>query len=658
MKSKSLVLCFVLLFNSHYSVSVSLTEYFTTPLTPTECGLIGVATILCACIAITLYANVIFNKMIGKFILYCCSKNKLTLLGPLLRISFFKDYMHWQANEVVPEIQVNGYSFPLMKAAYDNKNDTLFQFLVDRGGSISPQILLGACSRDDIPLIKACFKANCDVNEARNTRGCMHSYRSYCNYCSDAIHCACDHGSKQVVELLLSKGISSNDESKIGTFPLTLALGSLEGITIAPWLIEQGATKYSLGGLLFILAWCSSEKRCKEQKDRIVKALEIIIDLLISEKITFQLQHYYGVYTFVRIEQYYKQGSWSSDEQREIKLLMGVECLMYVFKAMTEIKKSDVDAYKKLISMILQKEELKKCYGDFLLFQDDAQELPTLFSKEISFLNYALELHKDNIVTEHFNPFFIDDRGDTCLHYAARRSVSLLNALIKKCTDEDLSKLLMHANNQNKTVFYVGHEAKVIKDIKDIECMRHINVSDFLYRELCTVVTVLEHSHIFSFVEWCVNNGVDLNKKNEKKMRPVDIAIKLHEEAANVSAWDSECFIAKERIMHAFLYHTPHTEDDELRQLFLDFTALRGITTEKKCLPNEVIDLILHYHHINTIDHIIAKRVISSGNMAYYQKTKQQKLAFKNQIIEDERIQVDHEYALAQKKAKLSLTNQ
>src|SRR5205814_8058796 len=128
-------------------------------------------------------------------------------------------------------------------------------------------------------------------------------------------------------------------------------------------------------------------------------------------------------------------------------------------------------------------------------------------------------------------------------------------------------KTLLQCNNENNTVFYVGCAYNIFKDTNDYLFKRCSDVKNFLHRELCCAARGLTSARLDRVLEFCSQQEIDFNKRNEDGKRPVDIAIKNYAFVAQEGTYNSDYFINKEKIMHAFMRRTERIEDVELSEL-------------------------------------------------------------------------------------------
>src|SRR5581483_6918317 len=228
-----------------------------------------------------------------------------------------------------------------------------------------------------------------------------------------------------------------------------------------------------------------------------------------------------------------------------------------------------------------------------------------------------IKLYHDKDIPLHLQ----NDDGDTLLHCLARGKEDFFNYLWDNFvwTKKDLGI----KNNKNQTVFYVAsYSNRNILRLKNLTNRFLLLGVDPLSEELKKAVFVYESSRLNDFINYCIEEGADLNRRYPIDCkRVVDIAQEEYLKATRNSCWDSDYFINKEKIMHAFMDKTEYIKDKEVVKIFLSH------------FPKDIIGRVLHYYHAVNVDYLVAKNVIAQNDNQYYAKTKQQKEQYKTEVI-------------------------
>lgn len=124
--------------------------------------------------------------------------------------------------------------------------------------------------------------------------------------------------------------------------------------------------------------------------------------------------------------------------------------------------------------------------------------------------------------------------------------------------------------------------------------------------------------YLENFINYCKNYSGDFNQRINKN-RPVDTASEICTRLAKDISYDSQQFIIKEKIYHAFLNQTDVIPEDELHYRL------------KEKLGFDIKNKIMHYYYTATIDQKIASLKLS--NEDYYDKETIKKIHIKEQLL-------------------------
>jgi ankyrin repeat protein len=219
-----------------------------------------------------------------------------------------------------------------------------------------------------------------------------------------------------------------------------------------------------------------------------------------------------------------------------------------------------------IVKLLLQHPKILQYPEIIMNSEDSCQETPFYSAIQNNHREVALLLYN------HI-PSIVDIKnyaGESTLMYAAQnQTIQSINFLIDECNANISIKdrngftsvyrfFQEKASDLNQLTFFYNYDHKQKKEFlnAELESFAQIKFSDTIAKPGKYTFT--------SFIDYCILYGANLNHRNNKGKRPLDIASDQYRVATQYIHSSSPQFIIKEKIYHAFLNKTERISDNEL----------------------------------------------------------------------------------------------
>ena len=168
-------------------------------------------------------------------------------------------------------------------------------------------------------------------------------------------------------------------------------------------------------------------------------------------------------------------------------------------------------------------------------------------------------------------------------------------------------------NNNNQTFFYL-YFRRFLQDMATTPPLFFTNFTMeerqvFLTNELHHLAKTFEinvnyGSH--SFIQFCLDQGADINHRNYKKQRPLDVSEEVYKCVEGHLPYDNKAVLVKQNIYYNFLKKTPYCYDAEIRHR-LEENGLKSDPI-KKIMGYYTAIVSVHRHYAHQYNPVISKK--------------------------------------------------